>query len=60
MAFVLTIETDNAAFDEWNKNSEIIRILQKTIKTLAADDTARVSEIIHDNNGNAVGSWHLD
>jgi len=59
MAFVLTIETDNAAFDEWNKNSEIIRILQKTIKTLAVDDTARFSEIIHDNNGNAVGSWHL-
>ena len=59
MAFVLTIETDNAAFDE-DKKPEIIRILQKTIKTLTVDDTARFSEIIHDNNGNAVGSWHLD
>ena len=60
MAFRLAFETDNAAFDEWNKNSEIIRILQKTIKTLAVDDTERLSEIIHDNNGNAIGSWHLD
>ena len=64
MALRLAIETDNAAFDS-DKNNEIIRILQKTIKTLdrasyTGRRTASFSEIIHDSNGNAVGSWHLD
>ena len=59
MAFRLAFETDNAAFDS-DKNNEIIRILLKTIKNLAVDTVDTASEIIHDCNGNAVGSWHLD
>ena len=59
MAFRLAIETDNAAFDEDN-NMEIIRILLKTVKTLAVDTVDTASEIIYDINGNTVGSWHLD
>ena len=59
MAFRLTIETNNAAFDS-DKNNEIIRILMKTVKNLAVDTVDTASEIIYDINGNTVGSWHLD
>ena len=61
MGFNLTIETDNAAFEEDN-NMEIIRILLKTVSQLHQQTSNYViaSEVIHDSNGNAVGSWHLD
>tara|TARA_Y100000310_G_scaffold243697_1_gene248318 strand:+ start:1638 stop:1838 length:201 start_codon:yes stop_codon:yes gene_type:complete len=66
MAFVLKIETDNAAFESEGheshiaKTEEIVRILWKTSIQLAEEPMRSTAAIIHDINGNAVGSWHLD
>jgi len=66
MAFVLTIETDNAAFDSDGheshiaKTEEIARILTQAAEQLAETPMRSTATIIHDINGNAVGSWHLD
>jgi len=66
MAFRLTIETDNAAFDSDGheshiaKTEEIVRILWKTSIQLSEKTVDTASEIIYDINGNTVGSWHLD
>ena len=66
MAFVLTIETDNAAFESEGheshiaKSEEIARILSQVAEQLADTPMRATAAIIHDINGNAVGSWHLD
>ena len=70
MAFRLAFETDNAAFDsdghtsfhQIAKTKEIARILVKTVSQLGQmpPSTYTASEIIHDINGNAIGSWLLD
>jgi|TARA_Y100000310_G_C20297205_1_gene629995 ABC-type enterochelin transport system ATPase subunit len=66
MAFVLTIETDNAAFESEGheshiaKSEEIARILSQVAEQLADTPMRSTATIIHDINGNAVGSWHLD
>jgi len=66
MAFVLTIETDNAAFESEGheshiaKTEEIVRILNQAVKQLTETPMRSTATIIHDINGNAVGSWHLD
>ena len=70
MPFRLAFETDNAAYDSGGhtsfhqiaKTKEIARILVKTVSQLGQmpPSTYTASEIIHDINGNAVGSWHLD
>ena len=54
--FILTINTDNAAFDGENKVEEVIRILQETSRRLAEglNDGALL-----DSNGNKVGSYEL-
>ena len=66
MAFRLTIETNNAAFDSDGheshiaKTEEVVRILRKTASQLSEKTVDTASEIIYDINGNTVGSWHLD
>tara|TARA_Y100000310_G_scaffold164247_1_gene164066 strand:- start:514 stop:714 length:201 start_codon:yes stop_codon:yes gene_type:complete len=66
MTFVLTIETDNAAFDSDGheshiaKTEEIARILNRAAEQLVEIPIGAAATIIHDINGNAVGSWHLD
>ena len=65
MAFSLVIETDNAAFHSQCglascKTEEIVRILWKTSIQLAEKPMRSTATIIHDINGNAIGSWHLD
>ena len=66
MAFVLTIETDNAAFDSDGheshiaKTEEVVRILNQAAEQLAETPMRSTATIIHDINGNAIGSWHLD
>jgi len=66
MAFSLVIETDNAAFDSDGyeshiaKSEEIARILNQAAEQLSETPMSSTATIIHDINGNAVGSWHLD
>ena len=66
MAFRLAFETDNAAFDSDGheshiaKTEEIVRILWKTSIQLAEKPMRSTATIIHDINGNAIGSWHLE
>ena len=66
MAFRLTIETNNAAFDSDGheshiaKTEEVVSILRKTASQLSEKTVDTASEIIYDINGNTVGSWHLD
>ena len=66
MAFRLAFETDNAAFDSDGheshiaKTEEIVRILRKTASQLSEKTVDKAVTIVYDDNGNAVGSWHLD
>ena len=65
MAFSLVIETDNAAFHSQCglascKTEEIVRILRKTASQLSEKTVDKASTIVYDDNGNAIGSWHLD
>ena len=66
MTFSLVIETDNAAFESEGyeshiaKSEEIVRILNQAAEQLVETPIGAAATIIHDINGNAVGSWHLD
>ena len=66
MSFILVIETDNDAFQSDGHYShiamtdEVVRILTTTTKQLVGTPIGEAATIIHDINGNAVGSWHLD
>ena len=53
MVFQLTIETDNAAFED-NPYYEIIRILKDAIVSLELE---KPTETLHDINGNGVGAY---
>lgn len=54
--FTLTIETDNAAFEETPRD-EIFAILEHVkARVLLGYDT----DICRDTNGNRVGEWRLD
>lgn len=54
MGFTVTIDTDNAAFCDSDKNEELARILEQI-----ADDLrhGRESGPCMDINGNKVGMW---
>jgi hypothetical protein len=57
MAFILKIETDNAAFEDWQ--SEVARILNRVAAELDRDP-GRAEEPgggCTDINGNTVGFW---
>lgn len=56
MMFTLTIETDNAAFDE-DPEDEIIRILQNVKERI---DIGSKEGIVNDINGNPVGKYYFN
>jgi hypothetical protein len=62
-AFTLTIETDNAAFDEIDNGEafEVARILRDLAERIEAGDLWD-TEIgnLRDLNGNKVGGWRFD
>lgn len=58
--FVLKLETENAAFGDGNKTSEIARILRTLAEVFRwhADDLDAFGKV-YDINGAAVGSWEF-
>lgn len=63
MGFRLTIETDNAAFEDENLLPEVGSILKQTAKRLERIHEAGMrsgSGKVLDSNGNTVGTWELE
>ena len=60
MAFKLSIDTDNAAFEpeEGGPRPELARILRELANVLDAGDGGR-GRSLRDVNGNIVGEWRL-
>lgn len=56
--FTLKINTDNAAFDDSDKELEIARILKEVIRDLESGDYLK-RYTIRDINGNIVGEYEL-
>ncbi len=54
--FVVTIETENAAFDGEYREQEIARILREAAHRVETNPTL-VMGILRDANGNQVGRW---
>jgi hypothetical protein len=54
--FTLTIETDNAAFED-DATDEVRRILMALSTRVAFDDRGMQGSLVLDSNGNTVGSW---
>ena len=48
--------TDNAAFQDGNKEFETVRILKKIIDQI---ENGKTDGVCHDINGNRVGTWEL-
>jgi hypothetical protein len=64
MAFTLSIDTDNAAFDG-DPSPEVARLLRVVADTLDYNDSGAGPLLsdggkLYDINGNAVGRWELD
>lgn len=60
--FTLTIETDNAAFEEAGTTSEVARILRRLAEELESPylhGAASAGDPVRDINGNTVGRWEL-
>lgn len=57
MQFSLTIDTDNAAFED--TDSELKRCLEATARVVGCSGTFRGEGPILDVNGNTVGRWTL-
>ena len=53
--FTLYVETDNAAFDAENKNTETARILRLVADRLENGEPFNWNETLFDSNGNDVG-----
>lgn len=54
MRFTLTIDCDNAAFDENpNELDELVHVVAQRI------EAGRESGKVMDHNGNSVGSWEI-
>ena len=53
MAITITIETDNAVFDEDSNNQEVARILNQLAGEIEQNDCGGLRDI----NGNTVGCW---
>ena len=53
--FTVTIETDNAAFD--NPGDELARILRKLAERVGDVDGRHDSGKVMDVNGNSIGEW---
>lgn len=56
MKFTLTIECDNAAFED-SRNDEIARILRAAARRL---EQGGIGTSLHDANGNKVGTMQLE
>ena len=54
--FTITINTDNAAFDDANVEEEIARILDRVKGDLLG---GMYGSNIRDFNGNTIGEWEL-
>jgi hypothetical protein len=54
--FKIKFSTDNAAFQDGNRNSETWRILREIADKLANGDE---SGYVRDVNGNSIGKWEL-
>jgi len=60
MKFTLEVNLDNAAFEEAPGNGELARILEWVADELKAmPRRTRVESLVHDLNGNTVGSWRI-
>jgi len=62
MPFTLTIDTDNAAFEEREPNEELARIITQTAKDVLAEaeeGAVSFSFAVVDANGNIVGRAEL-
>lgn len=59
MKFTITINTDNAAFDDGERGSETARILRAIASHIDGEPVAEPTfyATIHDINGNDVGRW---
>ena len=59
MKFTITIDTDNAAFDDGERGSETARILRAIALRIDGDPVEEPTfyATIHDINGNNVGRW---
>lgn len=58
--FRLTIQTDNAAFDDDNFSHELARILRQLAEraeNLSPPADKSYSEVVRDINGNRIGEW---
>ena len=53
MAITITIETDNAAFNDNSDNQEVARILNELASKIERNDCGGLRDI----NGNTVGCW---
>ena len=59
MKFRLEIECDNAAFEEPDRDTEIVRILQDAVTVLNLGFREGVKQSLRDANGNIVGFLEL-
>ena len=57
--FKLHIETGNAAF-EGQPTAEIARILRSLASKLETEVDGSGAGVLHDHNGNRVGTWDFD
>jgi hypothetical protein len=58
MKFVLQIDCDNAAFEEYGKHNEVARIIEKIATSLVAFHADHGTP--RDLNGNTVGDWKFE
>jgi len=59
VTFTITIDTDNAAFDDGERGSETARILRAIASHIDGEPVAEPTfyATIRDSNGNDVGRW---
>lgn len=60
MRFTLTIDTDNAAFDDPDELAGLIRKVADAVAVMAGDGRLPThTRSVLDSNGNRVGSWAI-
>lgn len=57
--FTVKFDTDNAAFEDGQRDSEIVRILLSIAARIERDGCSGFCETIRDANGNDVGRFAL-
>ena len=56
----IKIETDNAAFDNRYKATDVARILRTIADRISGEDDINASIGVMDSNGNRCGSYEVD